>query len=178
MADLYGALERLKKLLQDRTKKIISRSSTEYEAGGLGDPTRVTRPGQEYLGVQLPVPSGWMKTLEYFPIVGARSGSVVMGVKTGPVKYIYPRVPQMHFVRWMSKNLRGGRIYWYGDQSPPLKDYSIIARKSHRGRIGVSTGRIGQAQIKQRKMKGTGFRYIPVDVRMRALRQAQRRRRK
>jgi hypothetical protein len=167
MADLYSTIEKLKNVI--KAKSLIRRRSDIFTKGGLGDPNKLVKLGKEYIGLPKKINSRWMKQLEYYPIEGSQSGSVVMRVKTGPVAYIYPRIGQKVFVTWIDKKARGGKIYWYGVGTPSLKDYSIVARKSHRGRK-TTTGRIGNQQLKKRQLKKSGFSYIPTKIRMKAVR--------
>ena len=174
MADLYSTIEKLKNVI--KAKSLIRRRSDIFTKGGLGDPNKLVKLGKEYIGLPKKINSRWMKQLEYFPIAGSQSGSVVMRVKTGPVAYIYPRVGQKVFVTWINKKARGGRIYWYGVGTPALKDYSIVSRSNYgkskirRKRKTTSTGRIGAAQLKRGQLKKSGVSYIPTKIRMKAVR--------
>jgi hypothetical protein len=103
-----------------------------------------------------------MKSLEYFPMAKAQSGSVVMRARGPNIGYIYPRVGKATFNKWVANNWRGGFIYWYG--SPSLKDYSIIARKARPFRRG-GTGRMGIAAVRSRKVRGTKYYEIPKNIR-------------
>lgn len=174
MADLYSTIEKLKNLI--KAKSLIRRRSDIFTKGGLGDPNKLVKLGKEYVGIPKKVVSGWMETLEYFPIEGSQSGSVVMRVKTGPIAYIYPRVGQKVFVTWLSKKVHGGVIYWYGTGNPSLKDYSVVSRKKYgKSRVGkkrktTTTGRIGSSQLKKGQLKKSGFNYIPTKIRMKSVR--------
>ena len=157
MADLVGAINNLKKLLQEKSrKKSTSRNLTEQIVAEKKPKTGVPDYLQEW---EYKPPSSWMTLLSYIPIqlAGVQSGAVVMFVKAGrgnPGGYIYPRVPFKNFMKWMSSNSRGGRIYWYGAGTPALKEYSVATRLTSTGSRMVK-GRIGRQQVKQRK------RYFP-----------------
>jgi hypothetical protein len=103
-----------------------------------------------------------MKSLEYFPMARAQSGSVVMRARGPDTGYIYPRVGKATFNKWVANNWRGGFIYWYG--SPSLKDYSIIARKARPFRRG-GTGRMGIVAVRNKKVRGTRYYEIPKNIR-------------
>jgi hypothetical protein len=103
-----------------------------------------------------------MKSLEYFPMAKAQSGSVVMRARGPNIGYIYPRVGKATFNKWVANNWRGGFIYWYG--TPSLKDYSIIARAARPFRRGGS-GRLGIVAVRNRKVRGTMYNAIPKNIR-------------
>jgi len=154
MADLVGAIEKLKKLLEDRAKRVGRATNTSPAP----DPD-ITATSQSII---YKPPSAWMKSLEYFPMAKAQSGSVVMRARGPNIGYIYPRVGKATFNKWVANNWRGGFIYWYG--SPSLKDYSIIARKARPFRRGGS-GRLGIVAVRNRKVRGTMYNSIPKNVR-------------
>ena len=154
MADLVGAIEKLKKLLEDRSKRVGRATNTNPAPN-----PDITTTNQSVIYTP---PSAWMKSLEYFPMAKAQSGSVVMRARGPNIGYIYPRVGKATFNKWVANNWRGGFIYWYG--SPSLKDYSIIARKARPFRRGGS-GRLGIVAVRNRKVRGTMYNAIPKNVR-------------
>lgn len=154
MADLVGAIEKLKKLLEDRAKRVGRATNTNPAPN-----PDITTTNQSVIYTP---PSAWMKSLEYFPMAKAQSGSVVMRARGPNIGYIYPRVGKATFNKWVANNWRGGFIYWYG--SPSLKDYSIIARKARPFRRG-GTGRLGIVAVRNRKVRGTMYNAIPKNVR-------------
>lgn len=156
MADLVGAIEKLKRLIQDRSRRIS-------QATGMTPTPDIETTNQS---VVYNPPSSWMKSLEYFPMARAASGSVVMRARGPDIGYIYPRVGKITFNKWVANHLRGGRIYWYGP--PALKDYSIIARKARSIRRG-GTGRLGTVAVRNRKVRGTKYKEIPEYIRKRGL---------
>lgn len=156
MADLVGAIEKLKKLLEDRSKRVGRATNTNPAPN-----PDITTTNQSVIYTP---PSAWMKSLEYFPMAKAQSGSVVMRARGPNIGYIYPRVGKATFNKWVANNWRGGFIYWYG--SPSLKDYSIIARKARPFRRG-GTGRMGIAAVRSRKVRGTKYYEIPKNIRAR-----------
>lgn len=156
MADLVGAIEKLKRLIQDRSRRIS-------QATGMTPNPDIETTNES---VVYNPPSSWMKSLEYFPMVRAASGSVVMRARGPDIGYIYPRVGKTTFNKWVANHLRGGRIYWYGP--PALKDYSIIARKARSIRRG-GTGRLGTVAVRNRKVRGTKYKEIPEYIRKRGL---------
>lgn len=156
MADLVGAIEKLKRLLQDRSRRI------GQATGSTPNPNiETTRQSVVYNP-----PSTWMYSLEFFPMAKAPSGSVVMRARGPDIGYIYPRVGKATYNKWVANNMRGGRIYWYGP--PALKDYSIIARKARSRRRG-GTGRLGTVAVRNRKVRGTRYMQIPETIRKRGL---------
>lgn len=156
MADLVGAIEKLKRLIQDRSRRIS-------QATGMTPNPDIETTNES---VVYNPPSSWMKSLEYFPMARAASGSVVMRARGPDIGYIYPRVGKTTFNKWVANHLRGGRIYWYGP--PALKDYSIIARKARSIRRG-GTGRLGTVAVRNRKVRGTKYKEIPEHIRKRGL---------
>jgi hypothetical protein len=154
MADLVGAIEKLKKLLEDRSKRVGRATNTNPAPNPDIEATSNS--------IIYTPPSAWMKSLEYFPMAKAQSGSVVMRARGPNIGYIYPRVGKATFNKWVANNWRGGFIYWYG--SPSLKDYSIIARKARPFRRGGS-GRLGIVAVRNRKVRGTMYNAIPKNVR-------------
>ena len=159
MADLVGAIQKLKRLLEDRTKRVA-------RATGNNPTPDVTSTS---VSVVYRPPSAWMDYIEYFPMAQAQSGSVVMRPKKGGfihTGYIYPRVGKATFNKWVANNFRGGFIYWYG--TPSLKDYSIIARAARPFRRG-GTGRLGMATIAKRKHRGTQYKFIPQSIKQRGI---------
>jgi hypothetical protein len=151
VADLVGAIENLKKLLQQKQKRKSS-SITEQ----LATEKKPRKDSQEYNQEWEYKPaSSWMTKLEYYPLnmANVRSGAVVMFVranKGNPNGYIYPRVPFVNFMKWINANARGGRIYWYGVGTPALKDYSVATRTGPRGQRIVK-GRIGRTMVSRKK---------------------------
>ena len=154
MADLVGAIEKLKRLLEDRAKRVGRATNTNPAP----NPDITTTNNS----VIYTPPSAWMKSLEYFPMARAQSGSVVMRARGPNIGYIYPRVGKATFNKWVANNFRGGFIYWYA--SPSLKDYSIIARAARPFRRGGS-GRLGIVAVRNRKVRGTMYNAIPKGVR-------------
>lgn len=157
MADLVGAINNLKKLLQERSKKKQSAGPlTEQTATEKKAKKNVPSHEQEW---EYDPPSTWMTRLEYHPLgmTGVKSGAVVMFVKAGrgnPGGYIYPRVPFLNFAKWMAAKARGGRIYWYGAGTPALRDYSVATRTGPRGKQIVK-GKIARGMVSRKK------RYFP-----------------
>ncbi len=154
MADLVGAIEKLKRLIQDRSRRIS-------QATGMTPSPDIETTNES---VVYNPPSSWMKSLEYFPMARAASGSVVMRARGPDIGYIYPRVGKTIFNKWVANHWRGGFIYWYG--TPSLKDYSIIARRARPFRRG-GTGRLGIVAVRKRKVRGTRYMEIPERVRER-----------
>ena len=154
MADLVGAIEKLKRLLEDRAKRVGRATNTNPAP----DPD-ITATNQSIIYTP---PSAWMKSLEYFPMAKAQSGSVVMRARGPNIGYIYPRIGKATFNKWVANNWRGGFIYWYA--APSLKDYSIIARKARPFRRGGS-GRLGIVAVRNRKVRGTMYNAIPKNIR-------------
>lgn len=152
MADLVGAIEKLKRLLEERTRRIANSTGTNPNPD-------ITTTSQSVI---YKPPSAWMKSLEYFPMAKAQSGSVVMRARGPNIGYIYPRVGKATYNKWVANNWRGGFIYWYA--MPSLKDYSIIARAAKPFRRGGS-GRLGIATVRNRKVRGTMYTAIPKGVR-------------
>lgn len=154
MADLVGAIEKLKRLLEDRAKRVGRATNTNPAPNPDIEATNQS--------IIYTPPSAWMKSLEYFPMAKAQSGSVVMRARGPNIGYIYPRVGKATFNKWVANNWRGGFIYWYG--SPSLKDYSIIARAARPFRRGGS-GRLGIVAVRNRKVRGTMYNAIPKNIR-------------
>jgi hypothetical protein len=157
MADFASSIEKLKELIKTRARK------TSQITGS--DPNPKLKTTDESI-IYKP-PSSWMKSLEYFPMAKAQSGSVIMRARGPNVGYIYPRVGKIIFNKWVSNNWRGGFIYWYG--TPSLRDYSIIARKARPFRRG-GTGRLAMGTIAKRKHRGTKYNQIPENIRQRGVR--------
>lgn len=155
MADLVGAIENLKRLLQERQKK---KSSALTEQTTAEKKAKKNAPIHEQEWEYDP-PSSWMTRLEYHPLgmTGVKSGAIVMFVKAGrgnPNGYIYPRVPFLNFSKWVAAKARGGRIYWYGAGTPALRDYSVATRSGPRGQRIVK-GKIARGMVSRKK------RYFP-----------------
>ena len=164
MADLLGAIEKLKRLLQDSTRRVA-------RATGMSPDPDISTTSESVLYTP---PSRWMKSLEYFPMAKAPSGSVIMKARGPDIGYIYPRVGKATFNKWVANNWRGGFIYWYA--SPTLKDYSIIARTSG-SKARKSTGRASawaflknkrRKNLKARVMRGPQAGNLPSHVLSRA----------
>jgi len=154
MADLVGSIQKLKRLLEDRAKRVGRATNTNPAPNPDIEATNNS--------IIYTPPSAWMKSLEYFPMAKAQSGSVVMRARGPNIGYIYPRVGKATFNKWVANNFRGGFIYWYA--SPSLKDYSIIARKARPFRRGGS-GRLGIVAVRNRKVRGTMYNAIPKNIR-------------
>ena len=154
MADLVGSIQKLKRLLEDRAKRVGRATNTNPAPNPDIEATNNS--------IIYTPPSAWMKSLEYFPMAKAQSGSVVMRARGPNIGYIYPRVGKATFNKWVANNWRGGFIYWYG--TPSLKDYSIIARAARPFRRGGS-GRLGIVAVRNRKVRGTMYNAIPKNIR-------------
>lgn len=160
MANLIAAIDNLKRLLQDRDKKKSAARAAATATARAVDPSK-----EEW---EHKCPSTWASMFKYIPILFGigREGAVVMYVKAGRGKqsgYIYPRVPFDLFSKWMSKNARGGQIYW-GKGFPALKEYSVAARRV--GKKIVVKGRIGAKQV---RMRGIAFPTTKVSRTSRAV---------
>jgi len=154
MADLVGSIQKLKRLLEDRAKRVGRATNTNPAPNPDIEATNNS--------IIYTPPSAWMKSLEYFPMAKAQSGSVVMRARGPNIGYIYPRVGKATFNKWVANNFRGGFIYWYA--APSLKDYSIIARAARPFRRGGS-GRLGIVAVRNRKVRGTMYNAIPKNIR-------------
>tara|TARA_B110000503_G_scaffold51022_1_gene82497 strand:+ start:699 stop:1214 length:516 start_codon:yes stop_codon:yes gene_type:complete len=164
MADLVGAIEKLKRLLEDRAKRVGRATNTNPSPS-------ISTTSQSVLYIP---PSTWMKSLEYFPMAKAPSGSVIMRARGPNIGYIYPRIGKNTFNKWVANNWRGGKIYWYA--SPSLKDYSIIARTSG-SKARKSTGRSSawaflknkrRKNLRAKVMRGPQAGNLPAHVLSRA----------
>jgi len=167
MADLVGAIEKLKKLLEDRAKRVGRATNTNP----------APRPDIEATNNSIiyTPPSSWMKSLEYIPMAKAPSGSVIMRARGPNIDYIYPRIGKVTFNKWVANNWRGGKIYWYA--TPSLKDYSIIAR-TRGSRAKKMTGRLSawafldnkrrKRNLRAKVMRGPQAGNLPAHVLSRA----------
>lgn len=164
MADLVGAIEKLKRLLEDRAKRVGRATNTNPSPS-------ISTTSQSILYTP---PSTWMKSLEYFPMAKAPSGSVIMRARGPNIDYIYPRIGKTTFNKWVANNWRGGKIYWYA--SPSLKDYSIIGR-TRGSKARKMTGRLSswafhtnrkRKNLKARVMRGPQAKNLPSHVLSRA----------
>lgn len=176
MADLVGAINELKRLLQERDKR--KRTLAEAVATREKNIETTKNPWDEEW--EYKPSSEWVTLFKYIPISFgvARDGAIVMYVKSGrgnPGGYIYPRVPFRVFFQYMTQKARGGSVYW-GKGVPPLKEYSVAARRV--GKKVVVKGKIGAKQVKMRgiafptrtttktKRSVTMYRQIPKSVRI------------
>ena len=177
MADLVGAINNLKKLLQQKVKKKPTGNLTESITSTRDIETASSPWSEEW---EYKPSSEWVTLFKFVPITFGigREGAIVMYVKSGrgnPAGYIYPRVPFKLFYQYMSTKARGGSVYW-GKGVPALKEYSVAARRV--GKKIVVKGRIGAKQVKMRGIafptKGTTrtqrsvtmYRQIPKSVRI------------
>ena len=129
MADLVGAINELKRLLQERDKR--KRTLAEAVATREKNIETTKNPWDEEW--EYKPSSEWVTLFKYIPISFgvARDGAIVMYVKSGrgnPGGYIYPRVPFRVFFQYMTQKARGGSVYW-GKGVPALKEYSVAARR-------------------------------------------------
>ncbi|NBQ17539.1 hypothetical protein EBU24_04430 [bacterium] len=164
MADLVGAIERLKNLLKEKSRKRSASSGN----GSNGDNT--TENKIEYFP-----DSSWMISLTYYPMARARSGSVIMRVKKPEgIGYIYPRIGEETFTRWMQRGLRGGYMYWKA--RPNLRDFSIIARRRGSKQGAWITGRQSSfgglkgvaRKNKRNALRGTHYPRTPSHIKVKA----------
>ena len=177
MADLVGAINNLKKILQQKVKKKPSGSITEAVTSAR-ELEASNQPWSEEW--EYKPNSEWVTMLKFVPITFGigREGAIILYVKSGrgnPAGYIYPRVPFKLFYQYMSTNARGGSVYW-GKGVPALKEYSVAARRV--GKKIVVKGSIGAKQVKMRgiafptrgttktKRSVTMYRQIPKSVRI------------
>lgn len=164
MADLVGAIEKLKRLLEERARRV-------GRATGSTPTPSISTSNQSVTYVP---PSTWMKSLEYFPMARSQSGSVVMRARGPNIGYVYPRVGKVTFNKWVANNWRGGKIYWYA--SPSLRDYSIIGRTKG-SKAKKMTGRLSawaflknkrRKNLKAKVLRGPQARNLPSHVLSRA----------
>ncbi len=175
MADLVGAINNLKKLLQEKAKRKGSRNLTEAVAAqDIESTAKAWEQEWEYKPT-----STWATMFKFVPTMFgiAQVGAIVMYVRFGkgsPAGYIYPRVPFKLFYQYMTTKARGGSVYW-GKGVPALKEYSVAARVVG-GKVKIK-GKIGARQVKARgimfptravsktKRAATMYRNIPRSVR-------------
>lgn len=175
MADLVGAINELKRLLQEKSRRKASSLSEAVATRNIETTAKAWEQEWEYKPS-----SEWVTMLKFVPITFGigREGAIVLYVKSGrgnPAGYIYPRVPFKLFYQYMSTNARGGSVYW-GKGVPALKEYSVAARRV--GKKIVVKGSIGAKQVKMRgiafptrsttktKRSVTMYRQIPKSVRI------------
>jgi len=163
MADLVGAIEKLKRLLKSRASK-----KSDAASGGTASS------GTTSNGIVHNPPSGWMYSLTYLPMARAKSGSVIMTARGPKIDYIYPRISEYTFNMWVQKGLRGGYIYWKA--RPNLRDFSIIARRRGSkhgawitGRHSSFGGLKGVARKNKRNaLRGTHYARTPSHIKRKA----------
>lgn len=167
MADLVGAIEKLKNLLKSRASKKSDAASGGTASSGTTNNGIVHNTAS---GLQ----SGWMYSLTYLPMARAKSGSVIMTARGPKIDYIYPRISEYTFNMWIQKGLRGGQIYWHA--RPNLRDFSIIARRRGSkhgtwitGRHSSFGGLKGVARKNKRNaLRGTHYARTPSHIKRKA----------
>lgn len=112
MADLVGAINELKRLLQEKARRKATALSEAVATRDIESTAKAWEQEWEHK-----CPSTWATMFKFIPTLFgiAQVGAIVMYVKRGKGNasgYIYPRVPFKVFFQYMSTNARGGSIYW------------------------------------------------------------------